>query len=96
MSTVKIKPEKYRQNPELRTKKSDNGIQLVFVPGEDYISELNEIASDVLEQFIHPKTIDELKNNLLEIYEVSDENTFENELQEIIKYFVRQKVLLDY
>jgi hypothetical protein len=95
MSTIKFDLKRYSQNPSLRTKKSDSGVQLVFVPGEDYINELNEVASDVLHIFDSAKTITEVKTELLSIYDVTEFEEFDIELRQIIQSFLQQKILME-
>ena len=87
--------KKYKKNADLRNKKSDAGIELVFVPGEDCVNELNEEASAVLEQFTSPKTIEEARSSLLNIYTVDNADEFIEETNQIINRFLKQRILIE-
>lgn len=87
--------KKYIKNSDVRRRKSEAGIELVFVPGEDCVNELNEEASVVLEQFASPKTREEVRNNLLKIYSVDNINEFTEQTDQIIDRFLKRKILIE-
>jgi len=87
--------KRYVRNMNLRIRKSEAGIEMVFVPGEGCVNELNEEASVILEQFTSPSTIEDMRKNLLNIYAVDDFDTFIKETDQIITRFLTRKILLE-
>lgn len=87
--------KKYARNTKLRSRKSESGIELIFIPEDECITELNEEASVVLEQFSIPKTIEEVRSSLLNIYTVDNIDVFINETDQIIDRFLKRKILIE-
>ena len=79
----------------LKRRKSPNGINLVFIPGQNVVLELNEVAGDVMDAFAQgPMTYEGLLSSLKETYDVDDVPTFQQEVDQLLERFVKHSLLV--
>lgn len=79
----------------LKRRKSPNGINLVFVPGQNVVLELNEIAGDIIEAFCDgPVSYDRLCSTLRSSYEVEDEAAFLEDVDQVLERFVTHRLIV--
>lgn len=80
---------------ELKRRKSSNGINLVFVPGQNVVLELNEVAGDIMEAFsAGPITYDTLCSALQDRYEIDDRDGFREEVDQVLERFTTHKLIV--
>ena len=82
-------------NGNLKRRRSPNGINLVFVPGQNVVLELNEVAGDIVEAFASgPQSYDDICAALKSAYEVEDEAAFVEELDQVLDRFVSHSLII--
>lgn len=82
-------------NTNLKRRKSPNGINLVFVPGQNVVLELNEVAGDVLEVFSSgAQSFDDICTALKTEYEVDDETAFVEEVGQVLRRFADHNLIV--
>ncbi len=82
-------------HPKVKRRKSPNGINLVFIPGQNVVLELNEVAGDVMEAFAQaPVTYQALLGSLQEIYDVDDVVSFQDEIDQLLERFAKHSLIV--
>ena len=85
---------KWALNANIKRKKSPNGINLVFISGQNVVLELNVVAGDILEIFSAGSTnFKAVCDKLLEEYEIDDQETFYKEVEQVLERFIRHDVI---
>ncbi len=85
----------WRVNPKCRRRKSSNGINLVFVPGQNVVLELNVVAGEILEVFDEaPGSYGRVYARLRDCYEIENESQFELEVQQLLERLITHEILL--
>lgn len=87
--------EIWKINSNLKRKKSPNGINLVFISGQNVVLELNVVAGDILEIFsLAPTSFESIYTRLLEDYEVDNQDEFYEEVGQVLERFIRHDVIV--
>lgn len=81
-------------NSACRRRKSANNINLVFIPGQNVVLELNVIAGRVLELFANPTSYEDALGTLRNEFEIEDATAFEDEVKQLFDRFVRHEVVV--
>lgn len=85
---------KYIQNPVLRRKTSPTGIEMIFVQGKPFVSELNEQAVFVLDCLSELKSIEDVFDKIINDYDIDDEKVMKDEVDQIIRRFIAHNILI--
>lgn len=86
---------RWRLHRELKWRKSANGINLVFIPGQNVVLELNEVAGDVMQAFAAgPVTYDTVIEHLSNVYETDGEPDFQVEVDQLLERFIKHSVIV--
>ena len=92
---VTDKPGLWKLHANLKRRKSPNGINLVFVPGQNVVLELNEVAGDVMEAFVEgPITYQSLMHYIKRLYDTDDVPEFQSELDQLLERFAKHGVIV--
>jgi len=79
----------------LKRRKSSNGINLVFVPGQNVVLELNEVAGDIMEAFSDgPISFDALCSGLFDQYQIEDKSEFNDEINQVLERFTKHGLIV--
>jgi len=83
--------------PNLKRRKSSNGINMVFVPGQNVVLELNEVAGDIMEAFSGgPISFDALSSVLMDQYQVEDPGAFNEEVDQVLERFTKHGLIVPF
>ncbi len=86
---------RWRLHHELKWRKSANSINLVFIPGQNVVLELNEVAGDVMQAFAAgPVTYDEVIEHLRGVYDTDGSPEFQAEVDQLLERFTRHCVIV--
>lgn len=82
-------------NEKCRRRKSSNGINMVFIPGQNVVLELNVVAGHVLDIVAgRHVTFEDVLAALSAEYEIEDEAAFKEDVQQLFERFVRHEVCI--
>ena len=86
---------RWRLHRELKWRKSANGINLVFIPGQNVVLELNEVAGDVMQAFAAgPVTYGAVMEHLGSVYDTDGAPDFQAEVDQLLERFARHGVIV--
>lgn len=82
-------------NPGCRRRRSPNGINLVFIPGQNVVLELNAVAGQVLELLGQEnRTAAQLREALALEYDIEDVDTFVQDVDQLLERLIRHEVVV--
>lgn len=81
-------------NEKMRRKTSETGTSVAFIPGSNFVYELNESASVILEKLDIPMTMRQLLQALMAEYEIEDPDEFQLEVKQVVDRFLKHEILI--
>lgn len=81
-------------NEKAKRKRSDAGVELVFLPGGNFLFELNETASQVLEHFRDPSLVNDVVDVIAGDFEPEDASDIHSDICILVERFQQHGILV--
>ncbi len=82
-------------NSRAKRKRSDAGIELIFLPGGNFLFELNEVAALVLDRFGIPATLSAVVEGIAGEFEPAAFDEISSDIHSLVERFLEHKILVE-